>query len=122
MMGLHPRRLDNRVVVYFSLALLFPPVTLAPLESAIIRNALKYELTAHAATALKERGIQGTWLEQVLNNPAKTETDETDPALVHHLGKISEHGGRILRVVFNNRVSPVRVVTVYFDRRLKGKI
>jgi hypothetical protein len=47
---------------------------------------------------------------------------EADPELVHHIGRIEEHGNRALRVVFNKSVNPVRIVTVYFDRKMKGRL
>jgi len=37
-----------------------------------------------------------------------------DPELTHNLGRIEEHGNRVLRVVFNGNTSPLRIVTVYF--------
>ena len=61
-------------------------------------------------------------MERALNAPGKTEADKDDPQLIHHLARIAEHGNRFLRVVFNNQVSPVLVVTVYFDRKLKGNL
>jgi hypothetical protein len=62
-----------------------------------------YELTDHAA------------------KPDRTEADRSDTALTHALGRIAERDGRILRVVYNGLVNPPRIVTVYFDRRQRGK-
>lgn len=83
---------------------------------------MNYELSRHAKDVLAERAIPLSWVERVLDVPEKTEPDKDDPQLLHHLAKISEHGNRVLRVVFNNQVSPPRVVTVYFDRTMKGKL
>ncbi len=83
---------------------------------------MNYELSRHAHTALMEREISEEWLERALQTPARVEPDDHDPDLVHHLVTIPEHGGRFLRVVFNNRVAPCRIVTLYFDRSLKGKL
>ena len=33
-----------------------------------------------------------------------------------------EFGGRVLRVTVNTAVEPNRVVSVFFDRRMKGKL
>jgi hypothetical protein len=33
-----------------------------------------------------------------------------------------EHGGRVLRVVYNGSVKPVRVVTAFFDRTQRNKL
>jgi len=42
--------------------------------------------------------------------------------LESRFAKIPEHGDRVLRVVLNNTVVPARVVSVYFDRTMKGKL
>jgi hypothetical protein len=42
--------------------------------------------------------------------------------LEHHLGRITEHGNRVLRVVVNKTVRPARVVTLYFDRTMRNKL
>jgi len=50
-----------------------------------------------------------------LTHPARTENDFDDPTLVHALLAIPEKGFRVLRVIYNETVEPVRIVTVYFD-------
>ena len=82
---------------------------------------MKYTLTKHARDVLQERDIPEAWLERVLNHPQRTEVDSDDPALVHSLARIPEHGNRVLRVVVNKTVRPVRVVTVCFDRTMRNK-
>jgi hypothetical protein len=37
-------------------------------------------------------------------------------------GVIEEFDRRVLRVVVNQNAVPVRIVTVYFDRTMKGKL
>ena len=81
----------------------------------------RYELTAHAAVVISERGIDLDWIERTLAEPHRTEQDRTDPALRHALRRIAAHDDRVLRVVYNASVSPPRIVTAYFDRRQKGK-
>ncbi len=80
-----------------------------------------YELTDHAAGVIAERDIDVTWVVRVLAKPDRTEADRSDAALTHALGRIAERDGRILRVVYNGLVNPPRIVTVYFDRRQRGK-
>jgi hypothetical protein len=36
--------------------------------------------------------------------------------------KIPEFGGRVLRVAVNTTVEPNRVVSVFFNRQMKGKL
>lgn len=81
----------------------------------------KYELSAHAATVIAERQIELRWLEQVLANPDRTEPGKFDPKLTNALGRIAERDGRVLRVVYNANVDPLRIVTGYFDRGQRGK-
>ena len=52
----------------------------------------------------------------------RREPDRRDAALEHRLGVIDEFGGRVLRVVVNPSAIPIGVVTVYFDRKLKGTL
>ncbi|MEW6688581.1 MAG: DUF4258 domain-containing protein [Pseudomonadota bacterium] len=82
---------------------------------------IRYELTAHAATVIAERGIAAGWVERVLAQPERTEPDGADPALTHALARIAERDHRVLRVVYNAGVDPHRVITAYFDRRERGK-
>lgn len=82
----------------------------------------KYVLSAHAQTVMAERSINVDWLERVLVNPKKVEADKEHRDLRHALGRIPEHDNRVLRVVYNGVVEPVRVVTVYFDRTLRNKL
>jgi len=59
-----------------------------------------------------------------LGQPARiwVETTRQDTELTHALERISEHGNRVLRVVYNASVEPYTVVTAYFDRAMKGKL
>jgi len=57
----------------------------------------------------------------VLEHPQRVESDKVDPAVKHAIGSIAEYGGRTLRVVYDDTVDPVRIVTAYFDRTLRDK-
>ena len=83
---------------------------------------MNYELTQHARDALEERHIPLEWMERVFARPALTEPSATDATLESRFAKIPEHGDRVLRVVVNKTVVPERVVSVYFDRTMKGKL
>jgi hypothetical protein len=80
-----------------------------------------YELSDHAADVIAERAIETTWVVRVLTKPERTDADRLDPALRHAFGRIAERDDRVLRVVYNASVDPPRIVTVYFDRRQRGK-
>ena len=42
-----------------------------------------------------------------------------DDGTVHYIKAIDQYEGRFLRVVVNPDVSPQRIVTVFFDRRIR---
>ena len=64
---------------------------------------------------MRRRKIAPEWIATTLDHPARTENDHDDPDLAHALRPIPERGFRVLRVVYNETVQPVRVVTAYFD-------
>jgi hypothetical protein len=83
---------------------------------------VKYELSHHALVRLQQRKIESAWLEQAITKPDKTERDPDDPALEHRLAAIQEQGYRVLRVVCDPRTTPLKIVTVHFDRSMKGRL
>jgi hypothetical protein len=84
---------------------------------------VKYQLTIHARESLAKRAnIRLDWLERVLAHPQRTLADPVDPALEHRLGRIDEYQGRVLRVIVNPGVDPLRVITVFFDRGQRGRV
>ena len=48
--------------------------------------------------------------------------DPHDPAVERRFRRIAEFGDRVLRVAVNTTVEPNRVVSVLFDRKMKGKL
>lgn len=78
-------------------------------------SAMDYILTEHAIKRCRRRKIQTAWIEAALSHPGRTENDLDDPTLVHALLAIPEKGFRVLRVIYNETVDPVTIVTVYFD-------
>jgi uncharacterized DUF497 family protein len=83
---------------------------------------MNYELTKHARKVLAEREIAIAWLEQTFSAPEMVMPDPNDPAVERRFRKIPEFGGRVLRVAVNTTVEPNRIVSVFFDRQLKGKL
>ena len=83
---------------------------------------MKFELTKHARKALAEREIPAEWVERTLNAPELRRPDPDDAAVERRFRRIPEFGGRVLRVAVNTAVEPNRVVSVFFDRRMKGKL
>ena len=66
---------------------------------------------------LKERGIDRELVMQAIEKPARTE--QRDDGTIHYLKPVTEHEGRILRVVAKLESEPPLVITVFFDRREK---
>ncbi len=83
---------------------------------------MNYELTKHAKKALEERGIQIEWMERTLSEPEYVLPDPEDATVKRCFRRIPEFGGRVLRVAVNTTVEPNRVVSVFFDRTMKGKL
>lgn len=76
---------------------------------------MEFILTDHAKKRCQKRKVQEAWIAATLEHPARTENDEEDPTLVHALRAIPEKGFRVLRVIYNESSTPVRIVTAYFD-------
>lgn len=83
---------------------------------------MNYGLTQHARDVLAERQISLEWMERALGEPELKLPDPTDATLERRYRKIPEHENRVLRVVVNTSIAPERVVSVYFDRTMKGKL
>ena len=82
---------------------------------------MDFELTEHARESLRKRPkIRLAWMEQVLRN--RSEPDRIDPDLEHRLGRTDECEGRVLRVIVNRAVSPLKFVTVGIDRAMSNKL
>jgi hypothetical protein len=83
---------------------------------------VKYQLSQHAAARMRERKIETAWLEQAITSPQHTEPDPDDTGMEHRLAAIAERDYRVLRVVCDPRQTPLKIVTLHFDRSMKGKL
>lgn len=83
---------------------------------------MNFTLSEHAEIAIRERGISLEWIERAMTSPARIEPDRDDPDALHALLVIPEHGYRVLRVIYNHTKNPPHLVTVYFDRSMKGRL
>jgi hypothetical protein len=77
------------------------------------------ELSSHAIDMLAERNIPEEWVWRTINSPDRQETGSDNNT--HYLKAILENESRILRVIVNPHATPQRVVTLFFDRRLRRK-
>ena len=77
--------------------------------------------TDHALLRMKKRQLQAEWVERVVSNPTRVETDNNDDSLEHRLAIVPELANRVLRVIVSKE-EPRRVISVYLDRTMKGKL
>ena len=68
------------------------------------------------------RMIPQEWVELAVAEPALRTADPNDSKVERFFRAIPEHGDRILRVAVNTRVAPWRVVSVFFDRSMRGEL
>lgn len=78
---------------------------------------LAMKFTKHFRNMLEERSIRQEWVDKSVSEPEKVE-DHKDGTR-HFLRRIEQHENRWLRVVVNTHIRPHRVVTAFFDRRLR---
>ena len=83
---------------------------------------MDYRLTKHADDVLSEREIPLDLLERVLSDPTLKRPDNVDPNLECWYRGLPEAGNRVHKVVVDPNALPVRVIAVYFDRSMKGKL
>ena len=76
-----------------------------------------YELSIHAKTVKQERKIQQNWIDDAFYFPDKVIQVDYDE--VHYIKKTKEFGNRYLRLVVDPLKQPKRIITVFFDRRIK---
>jgi hypothetical protein len=78
-------------------------------------------LTEHARKRCARRGIDPKWIADALKHAVQTENDSDDASLAHALWPVPERGFRMLRVIYNETVDPVAVVTAYFDNEVSER-
>ena len=84
---------------------------------------MDYELTEHAQECLRKRSlIRIEWMKQVIQEPERIELDRVDPELEHRLGRIQADENRVLRVVVKKDTNPLRIITFYFDRKMRNQL
>ena len=76
----------------------------------------------HAVHAMEQRLIPRQWVESAVVAPALRTSDPNDPEVERFFRRIPEHGDHVLRVAVNTRVAPWRVVSVFFDRSMRGEL
>jgi len=75
------------------------------------------EFTTHAKTMMHERMIQVDWVLNTIDSPDIVEQKHQDES--HYLKQIPDKDMRVLRVIVNPTTSPPKVITMFFNRRVK---
>ena len=71
---------------------------------------------------MDERDIALHWVAETMRDPELRQPDPKDPEIERFYRRIPENENRVLRVAINTKLAPWRVVSVFFDRGMKGKL
>ena len=85
-------------------------------------GSAEMEFTRHAVHVMAERVLETEWVKRAVAEPELCTPDPVDPEVEHFFRHVPERGNRVLRVVVNTHAVPWRVVTVFFDRRMRGML
>ena len=80
------------------------------------------EYTRHALQMMEERAIPVEWVESTVVQSNLITPDPNDSQVNRFFRTVPEYGDRVLRVAVNTHASPWRVVSVFFDRNMRGKL
>ncbi len=83
---------------------------------------IPYSLSHHAALRLAERKIESDWVALTIAEPTLIEPHPEDATCQCAYRAIPEAGGRVLKVVYNRTTNPWHIVTIHFDRRMRGRL
>ena len=88
-----------------------------------LTDSFQVYVSNHAVQQMEKRQIKQTWIREVLINPIAIESDPKDADLKWAFGKVDCQDGltRVLKVVYNDRVTPLKIVTIHFDRKAKKR-
>lgn len=79
-----------------------------------------FTFSEHATDMLNERKIREAWVDLAINDPDAKRENSAD-GTIHYIKSIKEYNDRHLRVVVNPSNKPIKIVTLFFDRRLGKK-
>ena len=85
-------------------------------------DVVRLEFTKHALHVMEERAIPPDLVELAVAEPSLRTPDPNDHEVERFYRRSAEHDDRVLRVAVNTRVAPWRVVSVFFDRTMRGKL
>jgi hypothetical protein len=77
---------------------------------------LKIEFTKHAEDMLKERNLKKKLIEEAVFNPDWKEERGED--IWHAFRRV---GNKVLRVIVKGKEGSYKIITMYYDRRIKDE-
>ena len=77
--------------------------------------------TQHARRQMERREIPWSWVKRVVASPSHRMRDPGDSTVERFYRPIDERDGRVPRAAVNTSSDPWRVVTVFFDRGMRGE-
>lgn len=80
------------------------------------------DFTFHARAVMARRLIPEEWVALALTAPGLRTDDPNDPEIERFFWRVPGPGERVLRVAVNTRVEPWRVVSVFLDRTMRGRL
>jgi len=83
-----------------------------------VRSERAIAFVGHAIEAMVERGISTEWVERTVLDPTVVRANASHSGRKLAFRRIPEHGGRWLRVVYEEDEG-ILVVTTFFDRGMK---
>lgn len=83
---------------------------------------MQLRFSRHARHVMRERGIPVEWVERVVASVELRVPDPGDSDVERFYGRVPERGDRVLRVAVNTSASPWQVVSVFFDRSMRGEL
>ena len=86
------------------------------------RYPMPFTFSEHALEAMALREIRPAWVERTLAAPERRIRDPRHATVERFYCRIPENDGRVLRVPVNTATDPWRVVTVFFDRSMRGEL
>ena len=86
------------------------------------RDSTPLTYTRHALDVMERRGIRPEWVQRAVAAPGRRLRDPYDAAVERFFSRVPERDGRVLRVAVNTESDPWRVVSVFFDRSMRGEL
>jgi Domain of unknown function (DUF4258) len=81
-----------------------------------------YALSAHARERIGKRNIDLEWVRLTVSEPTLVKLHPNDSTCLQAYRVIPESDGKVLKVVYNATTDPWRIVTIHFDRSMRGKL